>query len=65
MTLREMMTDEQREREDVWAKAKWESLVRYVRSLNRADQASWAARQSDKTKDRMRSALSETDIFNQ
>jgi hypothetical protein len=59
------MTDEQREREDVWAQSKWESLVRYVRGLSTADKLKWSLRQSEATKDRMRSALRETDLFNQ
>jgi hypothetical protein len=65
MTLRDLMSAEQREREDTWQQAKWESLVRYVRGLSTADKLKWSLRQSEATKDRMRSALSEANIFNQ
>jgi hypothetical protein len=51
------MTDEERQREDDWQQAKWESLVRFVRRLSNADKIKWAERQTESTKNRMREAL--------
>lgn len=65
MILRDLMTDEDRAREDHWAEgkksawepAKWDSMVRYVRKLSRADQTKWASTQTEAIKQAMRDAL--------
>ena len=62
MTLREMMSDEQRQAQDELNQYRWECLIRYVRGLSTADKLKWSLRQSEATKDRMRSALSEANI---
>lgn len=53
------LSEADRQREAEWAEGKWQCLVNYVRSLSRNDQIKWAARQSEKTKEKMRKALSE------
>ena len=57
MRLRDLMSDEERQQEDDWQQAKWESLVSCVRRLSRADQVKWAEKQTISTKSRMREAL--------
>jgi hypothetical protein len=57
LRLRDLMTQEQREQEDAWNNAKWISMVSYVKRLSRADQAKWAERQTELTKQKMREAL--------
>ena len=55
--MRDLMTDSERSQADEWQQAKWESLVRYVSRLSRADQIRWAGRQSETTLEKMREAL--------
>jgi hypothetical protein len=62
VTLRDLMTDDDKQREDDWSRAKWDSMVRYVRRLSSADKLKWANRQTEKTKDRMREAIREANL---
>jgi hypothetical protein len=57
LRLRDLMTDDDKQREDAWSQAKWLGMVSYVRRLSSADKLKWANRQTEKTKDRMREAL--------
>jgi hypothetical protein len=57
MLLKDFFTEQDRRREDEWAAAKWEGMVRYVRRLSTADKKKWAERQTESTKNRMREAL--------
>lgn len=52
-----ILADSDKQREDEWAKHKWECLVRYVASLNRADQIAWSKKQSEITLEKMRDAI--------
>ena len=55
--LSDLMTQEERQREDDYAKHKFECMVRYVSRLSRADQVKWAEKQSETLKARVREAI--------
>ena len=51
------MTPEEQQRQDKLAEERWHYMVRYVKSLSKADQIKWASKQSEAVKAKMREAI--------
>jgi hypothetical protein len=55
--LRNLMTQQDKDREDEWRKAKWFYLVEYVYSLSPKDYEKWQERQSPRMINAMQKAI--------